>query len=143
VFSSVLRHRWLGDRNGIRHIKPVPLFLTGSFLVSRTHGGAVETEEDSDAAGSHLEGQHFYPSIFKPHRSTTWSSVVCPSVTIVSGAKTAKPIEMAFGLWIRLVLEPRNHVLDGGPEPPCDGAILRGKGRPIVKYLCRELCKRG
>ena len=38
----------------------------------------------------------------------------------------------------------RNHVLDGGPDPPWEGEILRGKGRPIVKYigtLCGHLCK--
>ena len=29
---------------------------------------------------------------------------------------------------------PRNHVLDGGPDPPWEGAIFRGKGRSIVKY---------
>jgi len=29
---------------------------------------------------------------------------------------------------------PRNHVLDGDPDPPWEGAILRGKGHPIVKY---------
>ena len=33
------------------------------------------------------------------------------SVTIVSPAKTAEPIEMPFGLWTRV--GPRNHVLDG------------------------------
>ena len=37
------------------------------------------------------------------------SAVIC--------AKTAKPIEMPFGLWARV--GPRNHVLDGGP------AVLR------------------
>jgi len=25
-------------------------------------------------------------------------------------------------------------VLDGGPDPPCKGTSLRGKGRPIIKY---------
>jgi len=30
---------------------------------------------------------------------------------------------------------PWNHVLDGGPDPPSEGAVLRGeRGRPIVKY---------
>jgi len=29
---------------------------------------------------------------------------------------------------------PRNHVLDGGQHPAREGAIMRGKGRPIVKY---------
>jgi len=46
-----------------------------------------------------------------------WS--VCRSVTIVSPAKTAEPIEMPFGLWTWM--DPGNHVLDGGPE--------------LVKYL--------
>jgi len=44
----------------------------------------------------------------------------------------AEPIEMPFGLRTRV--GPGNHVLDGGPDPPCKGAIVRGKGRPIVKY---------
>jgi len=29
---------------------------------------------------------------------------------------------------------PGNHVLDEGPDPPWGGVILRGEGRPIVKY---------
>ena len=33
------------------------------------------------------------------------------SVTIVSAAKTAEPIEMPFGTWTRV--GPRKHVLDG------------------------------
>jgi len=36
------------------------------------------------------------------------------SVTLVSPAKTAVPIEMPFGLWARMDRE--NHVLDGGPK---------------------------
>jgi len=28
----------------------------------------------------------------------------------------------------------RNHVFDGGPDPPWAGEILRGKGRPVMKY---------
>jgi len=37
------------------------------------------------------------------------SSVVCRSDTVVSPAKTAEPIDMPFGLRIRVC--PRNHVL--------------------------------
>jgi len=48
---------------------------------------------------------------------------------------------------------PKKHVLDEGPDPPWEGAILRGKGRPVkyreyhilnkllyylVKYLCSK-----
>ena len=52
---------------------------------------------------------------------------VCLSVTIVSPAKTAEPIEIPFGLWTRV--GPKNHVLDGGLDPRWEGAVLRG--RPI------------
>jgi len=31
----------------------------------------------------------------------------------------AEPIEMPFGLWSRM--DPRNHVLDGDPDPPEKG----------------------
>jgi len=49
----------------------------------------------------------------------------------MSPAKTAEPIEMPFEVWTRV--GPRNHVLDGGPDPPCEGAILKGKGQSNVK----------
>jgi len=86
--------------------------------------------------------------IFGPHLSTTYvdatycyrrSSVVCRSVglsvglsvTIVSPAKTAKAIEIPFGLWTPV--GPRNRVLDG-----VQISLRRGnfeeKGRPIVKH---------
>jgi len=29
---------------------------------------------------------------------------------------------------------PGNHVLDGSPDPPIEGAIFCGKGHPFVKY---------
>ena len=50
----------------------------------------------------------------------------------MSCAKKAEPIEMPFGLRTRV--GPGNHVLDWGPDPPWEGAILGGKGRSIVKY---------
>jgi len=50
----------------------------------------------------------------------TLSSVFCLSVTVVSPAKTAEPIEMSFGLWTPV--EPSNHVVDGVPDPSCGGA---------------------
>ena len=50
--------------------------------------------------------------------------MVCQSLTLVSPAETAEPIEMAFGLRTEVV--PGNHVLDGGPNPPWEGAILKG-----------------
>lgn len=60
--------------------------------------------------------------------------------TLVSWAKMAEPIGMLFGFWARV--GPRNPVLDG-VHPYGKGVILRGKGRPIIKYrdalplLCR------
>jgi len=52
------------------------------------------------------------------------------SVTVVSPAKTATPIEMPFGL--RTWVGPRNHVLDGGPQPHVVGRgnFEGGKGCP-------------
>jgi len=55
------------------------------------------------------------------------------SVTLVSPAKTAVPIELPFGL--RTWVGPGNHVLDEGPDPPMGrGKFLGENGRPIVKY---------
>ena len=55
------------------------------------------------------------PLIIRPHRSTTYVDAaycyrrscvvcrsVCQSVTIVSPAKTAEPIEMPFGMWTHM-----------------------------------------
>jgi len=33
-------------------------------------------------------------------------------------------------------VDPRNHVLDGGPDPPIGRGSFEGKGQPIVK--CRD-----
>jgi len=47
--------------------------------------------------------------------------------------KTAGPIEMPFGMWGGV--GHSHHVLDGGPDPPREGAILEwGRGRALVKY---------
>jgi len=82
-------------------------------------------------------------AIIRPHRSTTYvdadycyrpSSVVCQSVcrsvTLVSPAKMAAPIEMPFGL--RTQVSPMNHVLDVGPDPPWEGQFL-GEGASHCK----------
>jgi len=53
-------------------------------------------------------------------------------------------IEIPFGLWAWM--SPKNHVLDKGPDPPWEGAFLRGKGGPLqssIGTLCHELCKHG
>jgi len=53
------------------------------------------------------------------------------SVILVSPAETAAPIEMLFGF--RTLVGPRSHVLGGGPCPPWEGAIFRGKGASRCK----------
>jgi len=58
-------------------------------------------------------------------------SVICPSVclsvTIVSPATTADPIEMSFGSWTRV--GPRNHM--GVQVPTGRGTVEGGKGGPL------------
>ena len=88
-------------------------------------------------------------SIFRPHCSTMYvdtaycyrpCSVVCLSVTLsvglsailVSPAKTAKPIEMPFGL--RTLVGRGNHVLNRDPDTHGKRQFLVGMERPIVKY---------
>jgi len=55
----------------------------------------------------------------------------------------AASIEMPFGFRTRM--GPRNHVLDEGPDPPWEGAILWGDGCPTVKYrdTLQSLCENG
>ena len=48
------------------------------------------------------------------------------SVTLVSPAKTAEAIDMPFGLRTRV--GPRDHVLDGGSDPPMGRGNSEGKG---------------
>jgi len=48
------------------------------------------------------------------------------SVTLVSPAKMAEPIEMLFGLWSQV--GTGNHVLDGGPDPPMERGNFDAKG---------------
>jgi len=63
-------------------------------------------------------------------------------VTVVSHAKMVESIEMPFGL--RTQVDPRNYILDGIQIPPWEGAILRGKGWPFVKYRDTAVhCKNG
>jgi len=49
-------------------------------------------------------------------------------LSAVSCVKTAVPIEMPSGMlsWV----DQGNHILDGSPDPPLEGAILRGNGMP-------------
>ena len=62
-------------------------------------------------------------------RVVVWSIYVWLYIMGMNPAKTAEPIEMLFGMWARV--GPHNHVLDGGPEPPREGAILGwGRGLP-------------
>jgi len=53
------------------------------------------------------------------------SSVVCHLSVCddMSPAKTVELIQMPFGMWT--LVGPRNYVLDGGPDTPREGALLR------------------
>ena len=59
-------------------------------------------------------------------RSSVVCLSVCLSVTIVSPAITAEPIEMP-SMGCGLGFDPRNHVLDGVQIPTCEGTILTAK----------------
>ena len=54
------------------------------------------------------------------------------SVTVVSPAKMAEPIEMPF--WVRSRVGTRSHVLHGGSDAPMKRGNFVGKGQPIVKF---------
>jgi len=73
----------------------------------------------------------YVDAAFCHRRSSMACLFVSLSVTIVSPAKTAEPIEMLFGVctWVG----SRKHLLDGGGDPPCQWAILRGKGAAHCK----------
>jgi len=81
-----------------------------------------------------------WTTISRPHRRTTYVDaaycyrpirVVGRSVTLLSLAKTAEPIEIPFGLKTRM--RPGNRVLNGAS---CEGAIIMGKdmGRREHKF---------
>ena len=53
------------------------------------------------------------------------------SVTLESPAKNGCTDRDA--VWVGTRVDPRNHVLYGSPDPPWEGAILRGKGAPHCK----------
>jgi len=57
-------------------------------------------------------------------------SVSTQSVTLVSRAKTAEPIEMPFGFCTRV--GPRNHVLAGDADPRHGKCNFKGeRGSPL------------
>jgi len=51
----------------------------------------------------------------------------------MSCAKTAEPIEVLCGLWTWV--GPTRHLLDGGPDPLCEGAVIRVNGMPDNTHL--------
>jgi len=63
--------------------------------------------------------------------------MVCRSVTLMSPAKTAELIKMPFEL--RNCVGRRNHVLDGGSDPPCEGVILRPHGKAHWRHLANTI----
>jgi len=57
-----------------------------------------------------------------------WS--VSLSLTPVSSAKTAKPIEMPFGFWVWMG-HPKELRVRWGPDPLMRSGNFGGKGRPL------------
>ena len=62
-----------------------------------------------------------------PHAKGQFWGKVMPDDTAVSCAKMAEPVKIAFGLWTRV--GPRKHMVDGGLDLPCEGAILGKRTR--------------
>ena len=78
----------------------------------------------SHCCSTYVDAAYYY----QPSRMA-WRSV-CPSVAVVSPAKTVEPIEMPLGL--RTWVGPLNHVLDGSPDPSSGtGNFEEGKGGPL------------
>jgi len=73
---------------------------------------------------SHYAYSYYYYYAASQYYVDEWS--VGLSVTVVSPAKTAEPIDMPFGVWS--LVGSRNHVIIWGSRSPCERAILRGKG---------------
>jgi len=59
---------------------------------------------------------------------------------MLSPAKTAELIKIPFGLWTRV--GPRNHVLDGDPDPSCAKTTLCGKRYLQGKWLAERAAER-
>ena len=88
-----------------------------------------------------------YKASFRPHRSTAYidaaycyrsSSVVCRSVCL-SVCHTGEPCKNGCtdrdAVWLEDLRGPREPCIRWGPDPPWEGAILRGgMVRRIVKY---------
>jgi len=62
------------------------------------------------------------------------SSVVCWSVTVVSSAEVAEPVEKLFGL--RTQMGPWNHVLDVGPHLQIHPCMYVSFGQWSSLLLC-------
>jgi len=62
----------------------------------------------------------------------------CTGTLSSSCTITVEPVDMPSGLWIRVGPMNHDHVLDGVQILSLEAAILRGKGRPIAKYMYME-----
>jgi len=77
-------------------------------------------------------------------RGLFWGSIAAHCKVMghstVSCAKTAEPIDMPF--WIKILVGPRNHVLDGGADPPREKAIfgVSGPFKSIGHLHCSSRC---
>jgi len=109
----------------------VPVDLTANALITIAWHNATHRSVTAPSS-RHAPGRTTYVNAAYCHYRPIVAWSVCLSVTMVIPAETAEPIEMPFALWT--LVGPRYHVLDRGPGSPCAAVILRGKGRPVVKY---------
>ena len=67
---------------------------------------------------------------------------LCVLVAFVSCAKTAEPIQMMFS-WLTRV-HPRNHILDGVPDPPRGRGTFWGFSIPFgrIGSICYGVCSK-
>jgi len=75
-------------------------------------------------------------AVLKKTRGLSVCLSVGRSVTILSRAKTAEPIEMPFGIWTRVGTE--NHVLDGAPGLPVRSGNFEGERYLHGKWLAER-----
>ena len=93
-----------------RHVRVHPVYVNESrpTLAASQRAGCYRPQPPSPFIIGRIAVAYCY------RRSVVCLSV-CRSVATVSPAKTSEPIEMPFG--IQTQVGPKNHVLDGGPDP--------------------------
>jgi len=87
--------------------------------------------------------------IIRLHRSTMYLDVVTDWVAWSVGLSvcdSSEPCKNGWtdrdAVWVENLLGPKKPCIRWGPDPPQEGAILRGRDKYRVGTLCSELCKK-